>query len=914
MINLTLKQQFIEKKFYKTYLNENENDPVAVLADLRNSNHPDDDIDHSSIRFAQGELYFENKDFETAVFKWEKVGNQLKDWAKKNIADSYYETGAFETAEKLYKEVKTESKTLTSEIFLQLFSLYIDISNYEQADRIIKEAVKFNPDYPRVTKIARKFYEKNHDWNSAVDLASNESIRTEDLKWFTVLKGYISNGVTKEMAPDYFVQPLVSLGRANLEHFELMVEALWNSYREQSNYINWLQTFNEMLFQINVETGIKWNRLPSIYSNTYKELVEGNYFVSQLEDMMPNFLTNWLRITDLNGAVLATTATLAWDRIFPGRIEYQIAIDAEMAFEQLQQTPDVFESGKELFENILQWALLNEIEVGDRFEWWSSKLTNFENTTMLVAGTAGNGKSSFVNSLLGEKMMGSSTTLPVLFEQNAETQITVFSKDGDTQLPEYSDFYDLTTVENELIKGDELVFYELPNKFLQKHSLSIIDTPGIDGVEINTKALFESVKLADRLVYVLNATAPYTENERKILVSIQKQLPTLPIHFILNKMDSIYSNEELERVLAEIQEKIKLDFPNAKVLPYSSIYSNQDQFNELERFIENNVLSTVGNSKHTEKLLLAIRKLINFLLEKRVEKENDLRSDIEWNEVLDDKLNGLLHSLKDKEMEHVHTVTSSYRQLKDELKYDLKLSIPALLKECKELIKEDSDFNSILETLNDEMNQRIQGYVRDVTLPKLNEVLQVWIKESGVLLEGTQAYLADMTDSLNSYIGTDHLNLECDFKVLDDWRRDADRMTSMTQLDDMNILLNSSPSQFILKSSGILLGLLPQNKSKLVAQYQKYVDNVNYDDITSELSNKFFLQFEMFEKTLPRDLSMFLNTPYEHIHELVDQTRASISSYVATLDEMKSNPSIYFDPITYFTVRLRQFEFLALRK
>ncbi|QKE72921.1 GTP-binding protein [Arthrobacter citreus] len=911
---MTVKQQFIKKEFYKSYLNENhnENHPIAVLADLYREQ--DEEMDLSSIRFAQGEVYFENKDFESAVFKWEKVGNQLSDWAKKNIADSYYEIGSYETAEKLYKEVKTESRTLTSEIYLQLFSLYIDVAKYEEADRIIKEAVKYNPDYPNVTKIARNFYEKNHDWNSAVALASDESIRTEDLKWFIILKEYIINGVTREMAPSYFVQTLLSLSKVNLEHFELMVEALWNSYREQPVYVNWLQTFNDMLFQINVETGVKWNRLPLIYTMTYEALVEGEYFAAQLEEMMPSFLTNWLRITDLKGAVLATTATLAWDRIFPGRIDQQIVVDAERAFEQLMQTPDCFEIGKELFENILQWSVINEIEVGDSFEWWTNKLTQFENTTMLIAGTAGNGKSSFVNSLLGEKMMGSSTTMPVLFEQNNESEIIVFSNEGNTQLAEYSDFYDLTTVENNLLKGDELVYYKLPNSFLEKHNLSIIDTPGIDGDTINTKALLQSVKLADRLVFVLNATAPYTENERSLLITIQKELPTLPIHFILNKMDSIYSKEEIERVRNEIQAKITVDFPGAKVLPYSSIYSNQDQFKDLELFIEKNVLSTEANSKQTEKLLLAIRKLINFLLEKRVEKEDELRANVEWNEVLDEKLNGLLHSLKDKEMEHLNTIKNSYRELKDELKYDLKLSVPGLLKECKELIKEDSDFSTILETVNEEMNHRIGEYVRATTLPKLNEALQNWIKESGVLLEGTQSYLAEMSNSLNEYIGNEYLSLECDFKVLDDWRRDADRMTSMTQLDEMNILLNASPSQFILKSSGILLGLLPQNKSKLVAQYQKYVDNVNYDDVTSDLSTKFFLQFEMFEKTLPRDLAMFLNAPFEQIHELVDEIRLAISNYNRTLDDMKSNPSIYFDPITFFTVRLRQLEFLTLRK
>lgn len=911
---MALKQEFIKKEFYKTLLNENETGKhsVAELAELFRT--PSEDIALSSIRFAQGEVYFENKDFETAVFKWEKVENQLKEWAKKNIADAYFEIGAYETAEKLYKEVKTESRTLNSEIYLQLFSLYIEVSNLKAADQIIKDAVKYDPDYPNVKKIARRFYEQNHDWKSAVDLASNESIRTEDLKWFIVLREYISNGVTREMSPSYFINSLLSLAKVDLEQFELMVEALWNSYKNHSEYINWLQTFNNMLFQINVETGIKWKRLPKIFSETYTTLVNGSYSVAQLEEMMPSFLTNWLRITDLNGAVLATTATLAWDRLFPSRIEYQIVIDAELTFEQLQQTPECFENGKELFENILQWALLNEVEVGDRFEWWTNQITNFENTTILVAGTVGNGKSSFVNSLLGEKMMGSSTSIPVLFEQNAEPKITVFSKEGDTQLGDYSDFYDLTTVENDLLTGNELVHYKMPNKFLQKHRISIIDTPGIDGDEVNNKALFQSVKLADRLVYVLNATAPYTENERTLLMNINKQLPTLPIHFILNKMDSIYSNEEVERVHAEIEEKIKKDFANAKVLPYSSIYSNKEQFSGLERFIEENVLSIKAESQKTEKLLLAIRKLVNYLLEKRVEKENNLRANIEWNELLDERLNNLLHTLKDKEMEHLQAITSSYRNLKDELKYDLKLSIPSLLKECKELIKEDSDFSSILETLNEEMNNRIHEYVSTITLPKLNEALQNWIKESGSLLEGTQSYLTEMSNATNTYIGTERLNLECDFKVLDDWRRDADRMTSMTQLDEINILLNSSPSQFILKSSGLILGLLPQNKSKLVAQYQKYVENVNYDEITSNLSMKFFLQFEMFEKTLPRDLSMFLHAPFEHTHELVDETRESISNYVAIVDEIKSNPSTYFDPITFFTVRLRQLEFLTLRK
>lgn len=912
MSSLTLKQQYIDKVFYKTLISENETNPIAALSKIFRT--PNEEIDLSSVRYAQGELYFELKDFETAVFKWEKVENNLQDWAKKNIADVYYEVGAYSDAEKLYKEITTVSRTLTSEIFLQLFSLYVDTSNYEEADKIIKEAVAYNPDYPNVTKIARAFYEKHKDWKSAVDLASNESIRTEEIKWFVILKEYITNGVTKEITPEYFVNPLLSLARINHEQFEGLVEALWDKYSELPNYINWLHTFNNMLFQINVETGFEWEKLPNLYSKTYKQLIENNYYVSELEGMMPGLLTNWLRITNIKEAILATTATLAWDRIFPGRIDYQVVVDAEMSFEQLQNTPECFESSKQLFESILQWIVLMDIEVGDKFEWWTKQITNFDSTSILISGTTGSGKSSFVNSLLGEKMMGSSTSMPVLFENGSESKITVFSNEGDTSIEDYNDFYDLTTIENEHLKGDELINYEMPNTFLKKHRLSVIDTPGLNGTEINKKALFNSVKLADRLIYVLNATSPYNENERAVLLEIHKELPTLPIHFILNKMDSIFNKDELERILDELSIKIRADFPNAKLLPYSSIYSNQDQFNELEQFIEKNVLTTNSNTKHTEKLLLAIRKLINFLIEKRLEKENELRSIIKWNELLDDKLNGLLHTLKDKEMEHTSTITKAYRDLKDEIKYDLKLSIPGLLKECTELIKEDSDFSTILETLNEEMNNRIESFITNTTLPKLNEGLRNWINDSSITLEGAQGYLNEMSNSLNKYIGNERLELECDFKVLDDWRRDSDRMTTMIQLDEVNILLNSSPSQLLLKGSSYILGLLPKNKAKLVTHYQKYVESINFDEITSDISAKLFLQFEMFEKTLPRDLSMFLSIPFERIHELVDETREAISCYVATLDEMKSNPSVYYDPITFFNVRLRQLEFLSTPK
>ena len=121
---MTLENQLIKKTFYETLMEANEKNPVRVLGEAFLAGHKDQTTDISTIRFAQGEVYFHHKDYEAAIFKWENVHNDLEPWAKKNIADCYHEIGQLSTAEEIYKSINTESSVLQSEVALQLFSLY----------------------------------------------------------------------------------------------------------------------------------------------------------------------------------------------------------------------------------------------------------------------------------------------------------------------------------------------------------------------------------------------------------------------------------------------------------------------------------------------------------------------------------------------------------------------------------------------------------------------------------------------------------------------------------------------------------------------------------------------------------------------------------------------------------------------
>ena len=181
-----------------------EKEPIQVLGEAYLEEQKKDIPDLSAIRFAQGELYFHFKDYESAIFKWENIQNEWGQWAKKNTADAYFELGLLPTAEDIYKSIATDDLTLHTEVSLQLFSLYMERNKHELASEVIKEIIKLNPDYPNVTKLARSFFEENQDWSSAIELAMNEAVRLESSSWYDALISYVEKGLTKRMDPNDF--------------------------------------------------------------------------------------------------------------------------------------------------------------------------------------------------------------------------------------------------------------------------------------------------------------------------------------------------------------------------------------------------------------------------------------------------------------------------------------------------------------------------------------------------------------------------------------------------------------------------------------------------------------------------------------------------------------------------------------
>jgi hypothetical protein len=148
--------------------------------------------------------------------------------------------------------------------------------------------------------------------------------------------------------------------------------------------------------------------------------------------------------------------------------------------------------------------------------------------------------------------------------------------------------------------------------------------------------------------------------------------------------------------------------------------------------------------------------------------------------------------------------------------------------------------------------------------------------------------------------------------VLDDWLRDADRMTSSVQMEKVNIFLRRTPYQILLKSAGRLFGVFQQNNEMLYHKYKQFVENQDYLDVAESIMNQLLLPFELFEKSLERDISFFFRNPFVVLNQAVEETKKEIEEKEEELEKMRSNPETYRDPLTLFEVKLRQYEWITI--
>ena len=750
---MSLEEYLIQKTYYeKTYMEDEARPPIEVLGELFFAEQKKELQDLSGIRFAQGEIYYHYQDFEAAIFKWENIQNELGPWARKNMADAYLELELFSSAEEIYQSITSDSLVLNTEVALQLFGLYLAQTKLQEANQMIKNAVILNPGYPNVAKLARAFFEEQQDWASAIELAVNESIRTESLEWFSILNSYAEMGYTKSFKPAYFIPVLTVFAAVDVGVFETTVSSLWTSFKEDESYISFLHEVNQFILSSDLSQSHEWKSLSALYKSTYLDLISGKYSKSEIAKIVPQFLVAWLKIVDSSTAFFASSALLAWNDIFPGSSDSDQVHLAESILSEASNNNNLLREAIEFFQSIKNWAHEQQIKEDPTIEWMIRKLDD--------------GDSRYV--FLG----GQDVSIDSIFTENA----SVGNPEG-------------------------IVEWQLSDPISDEKKISIFNQNMVTG-EIPPVIL-----LADSLLFCIHANAPFTNHERSLLGKIKEQYPELHVDFVLVMQSATLAELEAQHLYDETKKQIEAEFPQSKLCTY---YTDVNHNNQLAEFIYSHAEHGGGLRSRTTKILNMIRKTVAHLLQQQVKVENGLSESIQKDEDIVAKLQGSIHQLHDMEEEKVRVLQEAYQSIKEEIKADFLTAIPKLIKDSSEIVKEDSDFRKIHIELNIEMNNRIETYVKNSVLPIYHSSLQDWIAFSRRELNQSQEHLNEWNESFNTLIGEEKINLLGDFQILADWIRDADRMTSSIEVDIENILLRRTPSQVLLKGAGKFLGQSPK--------------------------------------------------------------------------------------------------------
>lgn len=192
---------------------------------------------------------------------------------------------------------------------------------------------------------------------------------------------------------------------------------------------------------------------------------------------------------------------------------------------------------------------------------------------LLVLGDMKRGKSTFLNALIGERLLPSDvnpcTAILTLLRYGSEKKVTVYFNDG--KPPEEVDFklfkqrYTIDPSEaKELERQKKLAFpdvdyavVEYPLPLLEK-GVEIVDSPGLNDTEARNELSLGYVNNCHAILFVLRATQPCTLGERRYLENYIKGRG-LSVFFLVNAWDqvreSLIDPEDAEE-LAEAEKKL----------------------------------------------------------------------------------------------------------------------------------------------------------------------------------------------------------------------------------------------------------------------------------------------------------------------------------------------------------------------
>ncbi len=241
---------------------------------------------------------------------------------------------------------------------------------------------------------------------------------------------------------------------------------------------------------------------------------------------------------------------------------------------------------------------------------------------LVVIGQFKRGKSTFINALLGEKVLPTAilplTSIVTIINYSDRAEATIVFQDNREEKVQVSEIDKYVTEkhnpENRLGVSEVLVYY--PSEYL-KDGIRIIDTPGVGSIfEHNTDVAYEYLPNCDAAIFMMSPDPPISKTELEFLRSAKEYIDKF--FFVLNKKD-IVPPEDLKDVMEFNRNLLERELnTEIRIVPISALKALNGKIEHNEELLKESNLSEVERNiiepLKKEKWKLLLTSIINSLL------------------------------------------------------------------------------------------------------------------------------------------------------------------------------------------------------------------------------------------------------------------------------------------------------------
>lgn len=335
--------------------------------------------------------------------------------------------------------------------------------------------------------------------------------------------------------------------------------------------------------------------------------------------------------------------------------------------------------------------------------------------SIVVVGEFSAGKSTLLNTLMGERYLPSfstETTATVNYLRHKSlsrsgNEVLVMFGDGHMEehtVASLETMRKYVSVKSEIKVAETVEYVELylNSQFLQD-GITLVDSPGLNGVAEGHKEITEQqIRKSHACIFVFSANQPGSSTDFNFLKDIKSKMNT--VLFVLNRIDEVKAEEQtVEDVVSVLKSSYKKQFPDDKIpeiwpvaaypaLVYRSkeelSYNNRTGFSneEKKRFYENSrieafeerLLRFITQGEKSKQELLAPAERVKSLLTQRKEsfinRVKELNSATDTNDIdleitaLNNQIDKLTSTMESKREEISDRITDLIKETSEKSK------------------------------------------------------------------------------------------------------------------------------------------------------------------------------------------------------------------------------------------------------